>query len=255
MYHGLEAEYYDLLFGEVDFEEYQFYRSWLQQLPGQALEIGCGTGRLLIPYLQEGFQIHGLDNAPSMLKLCKQQAEKLGLAPQLYPQSLESIDTLMLPLRYTTIYIPSCVFMYISSPEQAERTLEQLYHSLASKGQLLISLYIPNMPYELSHAGLWKLRCQTDQKENNHQVICSESSNYEPFQQLHRKLYKYELYHENRLIKTEITNHVVRWYGPYEITSMLKQAGFIDIKLYGDYTLQEASDHHTMFIVTARKSS
>ena len=44
--------------------------------PGPALDIGCGTGRVLIPTARAGFEITGLDLSPFMLNECRKKLEK-----------------------------------------------------------------------------------------------------------------------------------------------------------------------------------
>jgi ubiquinone/menaquinone biosynthesis C-methylase UbiE len=68
---------------------------------GNILELCCGTGRLTIPLVQEGYHITGIDNSTAMLKQAK--AKKLNL-----PISFLNADirTLKLPELYDVIFIP-----------------------------------------------------------------------------------------------------------------------------------------------------
>lgn len=102
-YSGLAASLYDLWWGEKPLLDDAFYRRMLEQLPGPALEVGCGTGRLLIPYLRDGFEVEGVDCSAEMLALCQKKAEHFGLKPLLYEQFMQKLD---LPRHYRTIYIP-----------------------------------------------------------------------------------------------------------------------------------------------------
>jgi SAM-dependent methyltransferase len=40
-------------------------------VPGPLLELACGTGRITVPFLQQGYETVGLDFSPSMLELLK----------------------------------------------------------------------------------------------------------------------------------------------------------------------------------------
>ena len=42
---------------------------------GEVLELGCGTGRVLIPTARSGVEITGLDLSPDMLKVCRKKLE------------------------------------------------------------------------------------------------------------------------------------------------------------------------------------
>src|SRR5690606_34936599 len=42
---------------------------------GPILELGCGTGRLLIPLARAGRQVTGIDRSPAMLRLARERAQ------------------------------------------------------------------------------------------------------------------------------------------------------------------------------------
>ena len=56
----LIAQYYDLIFGGYD-EDLPMWQKLAEEAGGPLLEIGCGTGRLLLPLAQAGYTITGLD--------------------------------------------------------------------------------------------------------------------------------------------------------------------------------------------------
>jgi 2-polyprenyl-3-methyl-5-hydroxy-6-metoxy-1,4-benzoquinol methylase len=43
-----------------------------------ALDVACGTGRLLIPYLRAGLDVDGCDVSADMIALCREHAEREG---------------------------------------------------------------------------------------------------------------------------------------------------------------------------------
>lgn len=56
------------------FEDFPYWMTLADQADGPILELGCGTGRVLQPLFEEGFQIFGLDLDLRMLTYLKQQA-------------------------------------------------------------------------------------------------------------------------------------------------------------------------------------
>jgi hypothetical protein len=58
-YRGLAAECYDLWFGEEPFWDQAFFHQRLCRNGGVALEIACGTGRLLVPFCGMGLPSRG----------------------------------------------------------------------------------------------------------------------------------------------------------------------------------------------------
>src|SRR5262245_65437535 len=71
--------------------EAEYFRPFLEA--GQpALDVGCGTGRLLIPYLQAGLDVDGCDLSPDMIALCRERGGRDGLAPTLRVQAMHELD-------------------------------------------------------------------------------------------------------------------------------------------------------------------
>ncbi|MGK2966698.1 MAG: class I SAM-dependent methyltransferase [Tepidiformaceae bacterium] len=85
----------------TDGPEIAYFRQFVEA--GQpALDVACGTGRLLLPYLRDGLDVDGCDVSPDMRRYCRDAAARDGLAPNLYAQA---IDELELRRRYRTIYV------------------------------------------------------------------------------------------------------------------------------------------------------
>lgn len=99
-----------------------------------ALDAGCGTGRLLLPYLREGLDVDGCDVSPDMLAHCRAAAEREGLSPNLYTQALHELD---LPRRYRTI-VACGVFGLGSTRAQDEEALGRLLAHLEPGGLLAL---------------------------------------------------------------------------------------------------------------------
>src|SRR5215207_4306668 len=83
-----------------DGPEIDYFRRYVAA--GQpALDVACGTGRLLLPYVREGLDVDGCDISADMLAHCRAAAEHDGLSPSLYAQAIHELD---LPRRYRTIF-------------------------------------------------------------------------------------------------------------------------------------------------------
>ena len=79
-YKGLMAQSWDVLRGDTSQSPDRFFYLKLIQPFGQpVLDVGCGTGRLLLDYLAQGIDIDGVDNSPDMLAICRHKATTLGV--------------------------------------------------------------------------------------------------------------------------------------------------------------------------------
>lgn len=249
-YSGLAAELYDLWWAAKPLEDEAFYHRMLEQCPGLALEVGCGTGRLLLPYLQAGFDVEGVDCAAKMLAICRQKAECEGLTPVLYEQFMQDLN---LPRRYKTIYIPFRSFQLVSDRDDAIKSLQNFHAHLEPKGQLLISTGIPWDNLTGTNQGNWKIYQTAIRPSDGATVLCSGTTIVDRIEQMQTHWNRYEIYQQGLLAETEIKMSQSRWYFKYEFVLMLEKAGFRDVSTYGDYTDIPASDKHSMIVFRAWK--
>src|SRR5947209_19023609 len=135
-YTGMMAAAWDLLRGDTSTWPDRFvYRDLILRHGQPALDVGCGTGRLLLDYLAHGIDIDGVDNSPEMLAICALKAQQLGLHPRLFKQAMETLD---LPRTYRTIMVPSSSFQLLTNVQDARASMYHFYRHLAPVDILLI---------------------------------------------------------------------------------------------------------------------
>ena len=136
------ARRYDLLMGLVTLGREQAFRQRIADLarlqPGETvLDVGCGTGRLLLDYLAQGIDIDGVDVSPEMLALCAEKAQRLGLHPRLFEQTMQELD---LPRTYRTIMVPSSSFQLLTDAQDAQEAMRRFFRHLEPGGILVMPL-------------------------------------------------------------------------------------------------------------------
>jgi len=72
----IAAKYYDDAYAAMDLVDAAFYVDLAKESRGPVLEIGCGTGRVLLPTAREGIEIHGLDNSAPMLAVLREKISR-----------------------------------------------------------------------------------------------------------------------------------------------------------------------------------
>ena len=68
------ADLYDHVVPYRERQDVAFFVEAAQESGGPVLEIGCGTGRILIPTARAGVEVVGLDLSPHMLQVCRTRA-------------------------------------------------------------------------------------------------------------------------------------------------------------------------------------
>ena len=94
---GVDAVVYDQFSTGLPGDS-QFYVEEAVKAGSPVLELGCGTGRILIPIAQAGVDIVGLDRAPCMLEIAREkvrlkreEVRKLEESGEI-PTSLDKIE-------------------------------------------------------------------------------------------------------------------------------------------------------------------
>jgi SAM-dependent methyltransferase len=62
--------------------------------PGRLLDLGCGTGRLLVPFARHGYDVLGVDLSEEMLAVAREKAKSAGLEVRLLHANIVALDGL-----------------------------------------------------------------------------------------------------------------------------------------------------------------
>jgi SAM-dependent methyltransferase len=219
-YLSLCTEVYDLSKPKPPEDAYQFYRSFAKQAQGPILEPMCGTGRFLLPLLEEGFDVQGFDASDHMLAALTKKALSRNLTPNSWKGFVADLSR---EEKYKLIFIPSGSFCLITNLEQSSQALQKFYDHLSPDGILLFevetSAAIP--PLGVWHGSKW-------QRYDGKIIILSSFTTLE--NNICSSIGKYELTDGNSIIHTEVEDLKVRIYQQDQLTNMLKEVGFRDVR-------------------------
>src|SRR6516225_8849018 len=84
LYRGLAALHWASLDMSKPSRDLVYFQERVKEGRGPALDIGCGTGRILLPLLAEGCAVEGVDISEEMLACCQRRAVSFGVTPTLY---------------------------------------------------------------------------------------------------------------------------------------------------------------------------
>src|SRR5438105_5152365 len=72
------APFYDIEHAHFQ-EDVDLYLNFAELRGGPLLELACGSGRLLLPLAQAGYEVTGVDTSARMLDLARQRLEAEGV--------------------------------------------------------------------------------------------------------------------------------------------------------------------------------
>jgi len=230
-YRGLAAECYDLWFGNEPFWDQAFFHGHIRRNGGVALEIACGTGRLLVPFLRDGLVVEGLDASAEMLAICRTKAAKVGITPTLYQQLMQDLE---LASRYRTIFIPACSFQILAERDEAFTALRRFHQHLEPGGELLVTLTIPWADFGIERQ--WRLRRSGVHPSSGAMILIHEATRSDRIEQVQHIWMRHEVFKEDQLVQTQLRMHRMRWYHRHEFAMMLDAVGFRDVTMQCGYT-------------------
>lgn len=231
------AGYYDIraegLIQNVG-QELEFFRfvfdSFAKIPVDKILDVGCGTGRHYIPLMQDGYQVTGLDLSQNMLDVLKKKAEAEKLEPHVFRKDMRKMD---FADEFDAIICMNTAFLYLLTDEDILQALRALHTALKPGGVSIIDImnflsllgrYKESIVESYSKNGINYTRATRHSVENvpgiwNHREfgIIEDSGETITYHELHR----------------------LRMLNYNEMRRFLHEAGFLEIKCFGEFVARE----------------
>jgi ubiquinone/menaquinone biosynthesis C-methylase UbiE len=259
-YRGLVAEAWDLLRGDTSaWADRAFYRAIIEQRGGPVLDVGCGTGRLLLDFLEAGFDVDGVDNSPEMLAICREKAASAGLdlSGRLFLQDMELLTP---PRRYAVILVPSSSFQLLTDPPAAERALRRFREHLEAGGLLALPFMSKLWPGRRTPAQMawsdWRILGEARRPGDGEVIRRWTRARYDHDEQLEHEENRYEVLRGGVVIATEhhARSPCVRWYSQAQAQSLVTGAGLAVEATTSGFSFDPATADDTTFCILATRA-
>lgn len=231
------ARFYDRYFVGVE-GDVEFYVDEAREAESPVLEIGCGTGRILLPVARSGASVVGLEPAAPLLAVTR---EKLSHLPAEVRQRVELVQGDMrdfnLERRLRLVIIPYRTFQHLLSPVDQEQALACIRDHLEEDGRLVFNTFEPlrEMIEEGFRGGLRKDTDFVD-AETGHQVVVWYSRQFDPeVQVFEQELIFEEVDGSGHSLGRTFGRLALRYASRYEMQYLLELCGFEVEALYGDF--------------------
>lgn len=214
-YLSLEAELHDAFWeAEDDASEVALMADFLERHPGPAIEMGAGSGRLMFPLLEKGFEVEGLELSRDMLALAARRQSPGTI-------HLGDMDIWDPGRKFSSILAPAFTLQLASDPA---RTLRHWAALLENGGGLYLTVFIP-------HAELFG-DLPEDVWYEDHAAILPDGRKglletrhrLEPDSQVLEREHRYTL--SGNPPVTHTSRQSIRWFDHSEWLVLLREAGF-----------------------------
>ena len=257
-HHGLMARWW-AEFNHAEPQELAYYRGTIERFGQPALDLACGAGRILLPLLEAGLDVDGVDVSADMLAQTARLAAERGLRPTLTRQAMHDLD---LPRRYGTILICDS-FGIGGGRHEALDSLRRALTHLEPGGALVFSHELPyededswrrwrpgadRGPEPWPDEGDRRTAADGDELELLFRV-----ESFDPLAQRWVLGMRGRRWRDGELLEQEERRIVLFDAFAQQILSMLEAAGFVDAEIQGRYTNVPATPDDTTVVFLARR--
>jgi SAM-dependent methyltransferase len=244
------ARFYDLDTAEV-VDDLPFWLALARRTGGPVLEIGCGTGRVLIPLAEAGLDVVGVDISPAMLAIARDKVFGAGVAAKV---ELIQADALRLQLGRTfpCAFIALNSFGHFVEPGEPEIALARLRHHLEPGGMLALDLPNP-MPGAFGDTSGVLIHDYTRPGPSSERhTVKLRSQAIDPIEQVIEVSCLYDEVGAAGEVRRTLASFDLRYFYRNELRLLLERAGLVLEATYGSYDLEPLDEASERFIAIAR---
>jgi SAM-dependent methyltransferase len=244
------ARLYDAFPFEADVS---FYVELARQAGGRVLEVGCGTGRLLLPLAAAGHRVIGVDVSAHMLAVAR---GKLSTAGDEVAARVRLVQADMRDLRLDgeadLAVLPVKTFAYLVERADQLRALTSTASSLRPGGLLVLDLLNPTPGWVGRPDG--SVRQDVAGEIDGEVVVRTETAvSTDTARQVRVVRSAYDIVAADGTVRKRVVQWPFRWTYRFEAELLLEQAGLRVEEVYGGYAGEPYSTQSRCLLLVARR--
>jgi cyclopropane fatty-acyl-phospholipid synthase-like methyltransferase len=245
------APFYDIEHAHFD-EDLDVYLNFAELSGGPLLELACGSGRLLLPLAEAGFEVTGIDNSASMLNLAEQRLQQASVAARCR-LVLQDMRSLHLDQKFRMAFIALGSFAHITTRKEQQQALRAIRASLVTGSRFILDIsnadarYMENLSGQVLHQGTWQ---RDDGAFVSHFVSPASSTKRHLLELTHF----YDVHRQGAGVQRTTGRTHLYLFERDEMELLLEQADFVVKDVYGDFNLGafELDSPRMIFLAEAR---
>lgn len=252
------SEFYDYVVPYRERQDLEFYVQMAQASGGPVLELGCGTGRVMIPTARAGVEIVGLDLSEAMLNVCRTKIEAEPMEVQQRTMLVHGdLKDFQLQRKFPLITIPFRAFQHLLAVQDQLECLHCTYQHLSPGGLFILDVFNPSLSHLVDPKAMEERAPEPpftlpDGRKviRKHRIV-----EHDRFHQINDLELIYEVRHPDGNQERLVHRFEMRYFFRYEVEHLLARAGFEVETIHADYDHSPyGSKYPGELIVIARKS-
>jgi SAM-dependent methyltransferase len=259
-HYGLVAKWWAEFNDDFRIHEIRYFQRHIENDGQPALDVGCGTGRLLLPFLRAGLDVDGCDVSSDMIDLCKRRVIREGFSPNISVQAMHQLDA---PRRYKTIFVCGA-FGLGSTREQDLEALRRFHDHLEPGGKLVLDIEAPYADSrqwgywtrEMRHALPEAARPSGGHRrasDGSRYALAAHVMDVDPLNQRVMLAIHAEQWRGETLQTDEDHLLTVNLYFKNELLLMLERARFASVSIEGDHNGEKPTSDDAYLVFVASK--
>lgn len=232
-------------------EDQAWYRAQAFQQGGPVLELGCGSGRLSLPLLEDGHTVYGIDLSRPMLERLD---EKLAQLPQAAQDRFFVHEGSFLDIpedwpRFPLVLLPYNALHHCHEHRELLRLFDGVRRHLAPGGLFALDCYLPDFSFMVRDpTRRYEVRRCEHPLHPGEEMVSWEHSWYEAQTQIHHVVFVYQRAHGEKLE----THLPLRMYYPRELAALIDWAGFEVVHESSDFGIAPVTDKSLKLVLLLR---
>lgn len=254
-YDAFLAELYDHIPPYATRGDVDFYVGLACAAQGKILELGCGTGRILIPTAAAGCEIVGLDLSQPMLARCEQKLRAQPPEVQARARLVRGgMTDFNLEETFALVTTPFRSFQHLLRVEEQLACLRAAYRHLQAGGRLVLDVFQVDLRW---------MEVREEETEDFPETSLPDGRRlrrtYRTAAVHWAEQYKdveliYTVSHPDGRRERRVQSFPFRYFFRFELEHLLARAGFALVEEFGNYDRSPLGDGSPEMIFVAEKS-
>lgn len=238
------ATVYDTLMDDFDYPSWAGYYMQLMErmgvVPKKMCECACGTGSLTVQFAQEGIRVTGVDLSEKMLELAQKKARLNGVQAMFVCQDM---CELQIPRPVEALLCTCDGVNYLSDDEKVQAFFERAHACVKKGGVFAFDISSPHKIKNVLGNAFFG--------EERDDVVYLWSNRFDESDQTVTMDLTFFVHTGDEMYRRFSETHVQKAHDPGHLADLLLQAGFRDIRIYGDRNFEPPKDDEMRIHIAA----
>ena len=232
------ADLYDDVAPYRERPDIDFYVEAARAAGGPVLEVGCGSGRVLIPSARAGARMVGIDMSTAMLTVCRAKLQREREAVRSAVQLVQAdMRAFALSRRFALVTVPFRPFQHLMTVNDQVACLETIRDHLVEGGRIILDVFNPSLDALVNRPGAGEFGDEPAftmpdgrQVVRTHKIVA-----HDRFNQVNHIELIYSITHPNGDEERVVDAFTMRYFFRFELEHLLARCGFEVEQVYGGF--------------------